>query len=104
SYSRLDAHEGRPLVPSFYALDVLKACEGRLPTYEELSKRAETRVLARIGWPAPVDPNTAVDEAERDLAWLGALRHDRNLEPGTARYLMSVNECLSRALRRRYAR
>jgi CRISPR/Cas system-associated exonuclease Cas4 (RecB family) len=104
SYPRLDAHEGRPRVPSFYALDVLKACEGRLPTYEELSQRAETQVHARIGWPAPLDPEGAIDEAERDLSVLGALFRDRSNEAGKARYLMFVNESLSRALRRRWLR
>lgn len=104
SYPRIDAHEGRPRVPSFYALDVLKACEGELPTYEQLSRRAETEVDARIGWPAPRDAEAAIDAAERDLSVLGTLFRDRSREPGKARYLMSVNECLSRALRRRYAR
>jgi len=106
SYPRIDAHEGRPRVPSFYALDVLKACEGELPRYETLSQRAETKVDARIGWPAPRDASTAIDEAERDLSVLGALFRDRSGEPlhGRARYLMSVNEYLGRALRLRYAR
>ncbi|MBK7859971.1 MAG: PD-(D/E)XK nuclease family protein [Archangiaceae bacterium] len=104
SYPRLDAHEGRPRVPSFYALDVLKACEGRLPTYEELSLRAETQVDARIGWPAPRDAALAIDEAERDLSVLGTLFREKHSQPGTARYLMEVNESLSRALRRRYQR
>lgn len=106
SYPRIDAHEGRPRVPSFYALDVLKACEGELPTYEQLSQRAETQVQARIGWPAPLDASLAIDEAERDLSLLGSLFRDRSGAPlhGKARYLMSVNEHLGRALRLRWSR
>ncbi len=106
SYPRIDAHEGRPRVPSFYALDVIKACEGELPQYEKLAARAETKVHARIGWPAPLDASLAIDEAERDLSVLGALFRDRSGAPlhGRARYLMEVNEHLGRALRVRYAR
>jgi RecB family exonuclease len=106
SFPRIDVHEGRPRVPSFYALEAVKAAEGELPGYEVLAQRAEGAVEARIGWPAPKDPRVAIDDAERDLAMLYPLFRDRSGEPlnGRARYLVQVNPHLSRALRLRWAR
>ena len=37
SYSRVDLDQGRPRVPSFYALEILRAAEGRLPGFDELA-------------------------------------------------------------------
>lgn len=68
SYPRLDLEQGRPRVPSFYALEALRASEGRLPDFSELSRRAETATSARVGWPAPLEPTAAIDNAEYDLA------------------------------------
>ncbi len=105
SYPRIDSSDGRPRVPSFYALEALRAVEGRLPRYEELRRRAERAVDARIGWPAPRDPATAIDVAERDLSVLDTLFRGAAPPPrGAARYLTQVNPFLARALRTRYAR
>jgi hypothetical protein len=38
SYPRLDLEQGRPRVPSFYALEALRASEGRLPDFSEFGK------------------------------------------------------------------
>ena len=44
SYPRLDLQDQpRPRVPSFYALEALRASEGRLPDFAELARRAEDR-------------------------------------------------------------
>ncbi len=105
SYPRLDVHEGRPRVPSFYGLEALRAAEGTLPRYEELRRRAERAVEARIGWPAPRDPASAIDIAERDLSVLDGLFRSPTPAPrGAARYLTSGNRFLARALRMRYQR
>ena len=56
SFPRVDLDQGRPRVPSFYALEVLRAAEGRLPGFDELDNRAAGRAGARLGWPAPRDP------------------------------------------------
>jgi ATP-dependent helicase/nuclease subunit B len=105
SYPRLDLDQSRPRVPSFYALEVLRAAEGRLPGFSELAQRAESTSDARVGWPAPADPFDAIDEAEHDLALLDSLMR---LEPeksvGTARFLMTTNPHLGRALRFRARR
>lgn len=99
SYPRLDLDEARPRVPSFYALEALRAAEGTLPGFDELAKRAETLTLARVGWPAPRAPEDAIDAAEHDLAVLDTLLRAPQPTPGTARYLLDANPHLGRALR-----
>ncbi|MEN8182990.1 MAG: PD-(D/E)XK nuclease family protein, partial [Myxococcota bacterium] len=105
SYPRLDLDQGRPRVPSFYALEALRAAEGRLPGFDELAGRAERIGDARVGWPAPREPSAAIDEAEHDLALLERLlRLEPERSVGTARFLLSANPHLGRALRFRARR
>jgi ATP-dependent helicase/nuclease subunit B len=104
SYPRLDLDQARPRVPSFYALEALRAAEGQLPDFAELARRAETATTARLGWPAPPDPADAIDQAEHDLAVLNRLEARPEESPGAARYLVIVNPYLARALRARYQR
>jgi RecB family exonuclease len=105
SYPRIDVEQARPRVPSFYALEALRAAEGELPGFEELAGRAEAAAGARLGWPAPADPDEAIDAAEFDLTILQRLLSlDPDEAAGSARYLMSANACLARALRARFQR
>jgi hypothetical protein len=105
SYPRVDVEKARPRVPSFYALEVLRAAEGTLPGFEELAKRAELEARARLGWPAPDLPADAIDEAEYDLALLAPLLEaDPETTVGTATYLLGANPHLRRALRVRARR
>jgi RecB family exonuclease len=104
SYPRLDLDAGRPRVPSFYALEAVQATEGRLPDFAELARRAETATTARLGWPAPPDSVDAIDNAEHDLAILNRLVAIPEESAGAARYLVTVNPYLARALRARYQR
>lgn len=105
SYPRVDLDQSRPRVPSFYGLEVMRAAEGALPGFDELARRAEDAAGARIGWPAPRDPREAIDEAEYDLALLEQLfRRSEEETVGTARYLLSQNAHLARALRSRARR
>jgi CRISPR/Cas system-associated exonuclease Cas4 (RecB family) len=105
SYPRVDMDQSRPRVPSFYGLEVIRAAEGALPGFDELARRAEEASGARIGWPAPRDPGQAIDEAEYDLALLEALfQRSEQDTVGTARYLLSSNAHLARALRFRARR
>ena len=102
SYPRVDVEKARPRVPSFYALEVLKAAEGRLPALDALTRGAEQAAGARLGWPAPADPRVAIDEAEYDLALLAPLLDaDSATTAGTASYLLQANPHLARALRAR---
>jgi RecB family exonuclease len=104
SYPRLDLDQGRPRVPSFYALEAVRAAEGRLPDFAELARRAETATSTRLGWPAPTDPAEAIDGAEHDLAVLERLVAVPGKSVGAARYLVTANPWLARALRARYQR
>ena len=102
SYPRMDITQARPRVPSFYALEVLRAAEGRLPSLRAFRERAATSAPSRLDWPAPTDPAVAIDDAEYDLASLQiALKLQRDTARGSARYLMEVNESLARSLRTR---
>jgi ATP-dependent helicase/nuclease subunit B len=105
SYPRVDVQQSRPRVPSFYALEALRAAEGVLPGFEEIAARAETNVRARLGWPAPDKPDAAIDEAEYDLALLASLVDATDEEvTGRAHYLLTANAHLARALRGRSRR
>jgi ATP-dependent helicase/nuclease subunit B len=108
SYPRIDIDQGRPRVPSFYALEATRACEGLLHGFEELGLLASTVRELRLGWPAPTNPAEAIDNAEFDLALLDKLVDE---EPertiGTANYLLTSvhsNPHLARSLRARARR
>ncbi len=105
TYARVDLDQGRPRVPSFYALELLRAAEGRLPGFDELARRASCEQATRLGWPAPPTPQQAIDDAEFDLAVLDRLL-DRNPDTttGAAHYLLGANDHLARALRARARR
>jgi len=105
SYPRIDVQQSRPRVPSFYALEALRAAEGVLPGFEEIAARAESTTRARLGWPAPERPEAAIDEAEYDLALLASLvEANDEAATGRAHYLLTANKHLARALRARSRR
>jgi RecB family exonuclease len=104
SYPRIDLDQGRSRVPSFYALEAVRSAEGRLPDFAELARRAETVAANRLGWPAPSDPAVAIDDVEHDLAIIDDFMNLPNGGAGRARYLLSANPYLGRALRSRYQR
>jgi RecB family exonuclease len=105
SWSRIDGRACRPRVPSFYALEVMRASRGMLPSFEALAQEADRVASARLGWPAPEDPADAIDAAEHDLALFARVRRRPESEArGTMRYLLSVNPNLARSLRARARR
>jgi ATP-dependent helicase/nuclease subunit B len=105
SWPRIETEQARPRVPSFYALEALRAAEGRLPGLDELTNRAERRENALVGWPAPKRPDEAIDETEYDLAVLAQLKEaDPEKSVGAAAYLLGANPHLARALRARARR
>jgi CRISPR/Cas system-associated exonuclease Cas4 (RecB family) len=102
SYPRMDVAQSRARVPSFYALEVVRAAEGRLPSLREFRDRAAGAASSRLDWPAPANPHEAIDDAEYDLASLQAsLKLRGAAAQGSARYLMQSNESLARSLRTR---
>jgi RecB family exonuclease len=106
SYPRIETGESRPRVPSFYVLDVMRAITGSIPRYADLAEQAARAGGASLAWPAPSDPQRALDTFEHDLAVLLPLlkdRHRRSSE-GRARYLIQLNEALRRSVTERWAR
>jgi RecB family exonuclease len=103
SYSRLEQAEARPRVPSFYALEIMRALTGRVPEPQQMEREAAAAAGARLAWPAPDDPSLAIDEVEHDLATLRALLASGEAK-GRARYLLELNDALARSLRTRWAR
>lgn len=105
SWSRVAAPDNRPRVPSFYALDVVRALTGSVPDHEALERAADEAGGSRLAWPAPRDAAQAIDELEHDLAVLAPLlRAPSANATGRARYLMELNPHLRRALRARWVR
>jgi hypothetical protein len=108
SYPRLGAEMGdmRPRVPSFYALDVMRAITGRVPDHRALAADAADEAHASLAWPAPRDPARAVDDFEHDLAVLKPLLDTRDgaSVKGRARYLLELNTALRRSVSSRWAR
>jgi RecB family exonuclease len=106
SYPRIEITESRPRVPSFYALDVMRAVTGRIPEHESLQQAAAGEGDASLAWPAPADPAHAIDDLEHDLSVLRALMA---VEPkasvrGHANYVLRLNENLRRSISARWAR
>jgi len=108
SYPRVDVEQARPRTPSFYGLEVLRVAEGQLGDFEHLAEKAARTAEARIGWPAPVKREDAIDEAEYDLALLkDVLEKPESEVNGEGRYLVDskdANPHLARALRFRWMR
>jgi CRISPR/Cas system-associated exonuclease Cas4 (RecB family) len=106
SYPRIELSESRARVPSFYALDVMRAATGRVPHHELLEERARDAGDASLAWPAPSIPDEAIDEQEHDLAVLRRLLDERDPDAvkGHAHYLLKLNECLRRSVIDRWAR
>jgi RecB family exonuclease len=98
----MEMQQSRPRVPSFYALDVMRAVTGRVPDYRDLEREAAQAAQARLAWPAPADPQAAIDESEHDLAVLQQRAQAR--VPGGARFLLELHPHLARSLRARYDR
>ena len=105
SYPRIEVGLGRPRVPSFYALDIQRAVMGRVPEIAEWERAAARVADASLDWPAPRNPENAIDDVEHDLATLGRLLHSKPEKVrGRATYLFTLNNALRRSLRGRWAR
>jgi ATP-dependent helicase/nuclease subunit B len=107
SYPRLDVAQARPRVPSFYALDVMRALTGVVPDHEVFERDTAMATGAWLAWPAPDTPESAIDIWEHDLAVLGPLLKPGGAQiaaKGHAHYLLELNPHLRRSLRARWAR
>ena len=106
SYPRIDVAETRARVPSFYALDVMRAMTGVVPDHRVLASEAAEEGAASLEWPAPRDPRRAIDDLEHDLAVLKPLLDTRDPKSvkGRAHYLLGLNDALRRSVKSRWAR
>jgi ATP-dependent helicase/nuclease subunit B len=104
SFPRFDVEHNRARVPSFYGLEALRAIDGVLPAWGELSRRADPGAAARMGWPAPELPQQAIDDAEYDLSMLARFCSGGGAPAGSARYFLLSNPHLARSLRFRARR
>ncbi len=105
SYPTQDTLQGRARVPSFYALDIVRAAEGQLPDTRALEARGAAGSASLLGWPAPRDKRAAIDAAEFDVSYLEPiLTRTEGDVTGRARFLLDTNEHLARSLRARARR
>ena len=105
SYPRIELSESRPRVPSFYALDIMRAATGRVPDHEALEEQAREGGQATLAWPAPPDPALAIDDQEHDLAVLRRLLDQPAAAvKGHAHYLLKLSDPLRRSVVDRWAR
>jgi hypothetical protein len=106
SYPRMDVAQTRARVPSFYALDVMRAITGRIPDHRVLATEAADEGGSSLAWPAPKDPSRAIDDLEHDLAVLRPLLDARDPAAvrGRAHYMLSLNEALRRSVISRWSR
>lgn len=105
SWPRIDVAQSRPRVPSFYALEAIRAAHGVLPNLREFQETASDRAPSRLDRPAPREFADAIDDTEYDLAALDrALTASGSSRQGAMAYLTEVSEPLGRSLRARYSR
>ena len=99
SFPRYDADKGRQRVPSFYALEVVRAAEGELLGFDELTRRASTHGLG--GHAARRD---SVDRSEFDMSWLHELRAQGPRADAAAALLSGTSARVARAAAMRQRR
>lgn len=105
SFPTVEVGEGRPRVPSLYALEVWRAMTGRVPSADELQQAAARASQATLAWPAPADPANAIDALEHDLATLRTLIDQPDSRArGRAHYILQLNESLRRSVNERHMR
>src|SRR5688500_15018838 len=104
SFPRIESSEARARVPSFYALEIMRAVTGRVPDHQTLEFTAATESKASLAWPAPADAADAIDDFEHDLAVLRRLMLSGDDVKGRAHYMLTLNACLKRSVTERWAR
>ncbi|MYN66428.1 MAG: PD-(D/E)XK nuclease family protein [Acidobacteria bacterium] len=104
SFPRIESSKARSRVPSFYALEIMRAITGRVPDRETLERMAASESQASLAWPAPAEAMTAIDPFEHDLSVLRRLMFSTGEVKGHAHYMLTLNECLKRSVTERWAR
>ncbi len=104
SFPRIETAEARARVPSFYALEVMRAVTGRIPDHQQLELEASEEANASLAWPAPTRPEDAIDDFEHDLSVLRILMRSEADVKGHAHYMLRLNDCVRRSASERWAR
>ena len=104
SFPRIETAEARARVPSFYALEVMRAVTGRVPDHQQLELEASEEANASLAWPAPARPEDAIDDFEHDLSVLRLLMRSETDVKGHAHYMLRLNDCVRRSASERWAR
>jgi ATP-dependent helicase/nuclease subunit B len=104
SFPRIETSEARARVPSFYALEIMRAITGRVPDHQALARMAAQESQASLAWPAPTDARNAIDDFEHDLSVLRGLMRRHDDVKGRAHYMLTLNDCLRRSVTERWAR
>ena len=103
SYPRIDIAESRPRVPSFYALDVMRAITGRIPNHEELQESA-----AQKGAPAWRGRRRRIRRWRSTISstispsCASCCRRTAAKVRGHAHYLLRLNDYLKRSVTARW--
>ena len=104
SFPRIETAEARARVPSFYALEVMRAVTGRVPDHQQLELEASEEANASLAWPAPQRPEDAIDDFEHDLSVLRILMRSETEVKGHAHYLLRLSDYVRRSASERWAR
>jgi ATP-dependent helicase/nuclease subunit B len=104
SFPRIETAEARARVPSFYALEVMRAVTGRIPDHQKLELEASEEANASLAWPAPARPEDAIDDFEHDLSVLRILMRSEGNVKGHAHYMLRLNDYVRRSASERWAR
>src|SRR5437667_269882 len=104
SFPRIETAEARQRVPSFYALEVMRALTGSIPDHHALQREAAEEAGASLAWPAPLNAEDAIDDFEHDLSVLRVLMRSNEDVKGHAHYMLRLNDCLRRSATERWAR
>jgi CRISPR/Cas system-associated exonuclease Cas4 (RecB family) len=104
SFPRIETAEGRARVPSFYALEIMRAVTGRIPDHQSLELEASEEAHATLAWPAPEKAEDSIDDFEHDLSILRSLMRSQADAKGRAHYMLRLNEYARRSATERWAR
>jgi ATP-dependent helicase/DNAse subunit B len=104
SFPRIESSEARARVPSFYALEIMRAVTGHVPDHQALELAAAQESNAHLAWPAPANAADAIDDFEHDLAVLRRLMFSGDDVKGRAHYMLTLNASLKRSVTERWAR
>jgi CRISPR/Cas system-associated exonuclease Cas4 (RecB family) len=82
----------------------MRAVTGRIPDHRQLELEASEAANASLAWPAPPEPEDAIDDFEHDLSVLRLLMRSEEDVKGHAHYMLRLNECVRRSASERWAR